>query len=133
MLKEIIFDLYLLLSCFSYALSFYWSRNVSDQKFIYILRQSQTFFAKQKGDFHSVKFVLCQTFLTLFFTLTSPRTILLHSSVSTGWDGQNEILFQCPKHAHPGYYWVSHKDQSLKVWWKKNWQSYSRFFESNYS
>ena len=47
----------------SYALSFYRSQNVlcqskffvSDQKFIYILCQSQTFCARTKDDLHSVK------------------------------------------------------------------------------
>ena len=47
------------------ALSFYRSQNVlswskffvPDQKFIYILRQSQTFCARQKEDLHSVKLV----------------------------------------------------------------------------
>jgi hypothetical protein len=58
---------------FSNALSFYRSQNVlcqskvfvSDQKFIYILCQSQTFFARQKNDLHSVKlvFVPAQKFL----------------------------------------------------------------------
>ena len=57
----------------SYALSFYRSQNVlcwskffvSDQKFIYILCQSQTFCARPKDDLHSVKlvFVLAQKFL----------------------------------------------------------------------
>ena len=45
------------------ALSFYRSQNfldgskffLSDQKFIYILWQSQTFCARQKDDLHSVK------------------------------------------------------------------------------
>ena len=48
-----------------YALSFYRSQNVLDQKFIYILCQSQTFFARQKDDLHSVKlvFVTAQKFL----------------------------------------------------------------------
>ena len=49
----------------SYALSFYRSQNVlgwskffvPDQKFIYILWQSQTFCARQKDDLHSVKLV----------------------------------------------------------------------------
>ena len=55
------------------ALSFYRSQNVlgwskffvPDQKFIYILWQSQTFCARQKDDLHSVKlvFVLAQKFL----------------------------------------------------------------------
>jgi hypothetical protein len=54
------------------ALSFYRSQNVldwskffvPDQKFIYILWQSQTFCAKQKYDLHSVKlfFVSAQKF-----------------------------------------------------------------------
>ena len=47
----------------TYALSFYRTQNVlcrskffvSDQKFIYILCQSQTFCARQKDDLHSVK------------------------------------------------------------------------------
>ena len=57
----------------SHALSFYRSQNVlyrskfflSDQKFIYILCQSQTFCARQKDDLHSVKlvFVPAQKFL----------------------------------------------------------------------
>ena len=57
----------------SYALSFYRSQNVlgwskffvPDQKFIYILWQSQTFCARQKDDLHSVKlvFVPAQKFL----------------------------------------------------------------------
>jgi hypothetical protein len=54
-----------LFSKLTYALSFYWSQNVlgwskffvSDQKFIYILWQSQTFCARQKDDLHSVKLV----------------------------------------------------------------------------
>ena len=56
----------------SYALSFYRSQNVlcqsnifvSDEKFIYILSQSQTFCARPKDDLHSVKlvFVLAQKF-----------------------------------------------------------------------
>ena len=56
-----------------YALSFYRSQNVlgwskvfvPDQKFIYILWQSQTFCARQKDDLHSVKlvFVPAQKFL----------------------------------------------------------------------
>ena len=56
----------------SHALSFYRSQNflgwskvfVPDQKFIYILWQSQTFFARKKDDLHSVKlvFVLAQKF-----------------------------------------------------------------------
>ena len=60
-------------SSFTKALSFYRSQNVfcqskffvSDQKFIYILCQSQTFCARQKDDLHSVKlvFVLAQKFL----------------------------------------------------------------------
>jgi hypothetical protein len=49
----------------TFALSFYRSQNVlgwskffvPDQKFIYILRESQTFCARQKDDLHSVKFV----------------------------------------------------------------------------
>ena len=49
------------------ALSFYRSQNVlgwskfcvAHQKFIYILRQSQTFCARQKDDLHSVKLVFC--------------------------------------------------------------------------
>jgi hypothetical protein len=49
-------------------LSFYRSQNVlgcskffvPDQKFIYILWQSQTFCAKQKDDLHSVKLVFVQ-------------------------------------------------------------------------
>ena len=49
----------------TYALSFYKSQNVlgwskffvPDQKFIYILWQSQTFCARQKDDLHSVKLV----------------------------------------------------------------------------
>ena len=49
------------------ALSFYRSQNVlgwskcfvPDQKFIYILWQSQTFCARQKDDLHSVKLVFC--------------------------------------------------------------------------
>ena len=55
------------------ALSFYRSQNVlgwskffvPDQKFIYILWQSQTFCAGQKDDLHSVKlfFVPAQKFL----------------------------------------------------------------------
>ena len=55
------------------ALSFYMSQNVlgwsksfvPDQKFIYILRQSQTVSARQKDDLHSVKldFVPAQKFL----------------------------------------------------------------------
>ena len=55
------------------ALSFYRSKNVlgwsksfvPDQKFIYILWQSQTFGARQKDDLHSVKlfFVSAQKFL----------------------------------------------------------------------
>ena len=55
------------------ALSFYRSQNVlgwskffvPDQKFIYILWQSQTFCARQKDDLHSVKlvFVPAQKFL----------------------------------------------------------------------
>ena len=48
-----------------YALSFYRSQNVlgwskyfvPDQKFIYILWQSQNFCARQKDDLHSVKLV----------------------------------------------------------------------------
>jgi hypothetical protein len=57
----------------SYALSFYRSQNVlgwskffvPDQKFIYILWQSQKFCARQKNDLHSVKlvFVPAQKFL----------------------------------------------------------------------
>ena len=57
----------------SNALSFFRSQNVlgwskffvPDQKFIYILWQSQTFFARQKDDLHSVKlvFVPAQKFL----------------------------------------------------------------------
>ena len=57
----------------TYALSFYRSQNVlgwseffvPDQKFIYILWQSQTFSAWQKDDLHSVKlvFVPAQKFL----------------------------------------------------------------------
>ena len=57
----------------TYALSFYRSQNVlgwskffvPDQKFIYILWQSQTFCARQKDDLHSVKlfFVPAQKFL----------------------------------------------------------------------
>ena len=57
----------------SYALSFYRSQNVlgwskffvSDQKFIYILWQSQIFCARQKDDLHYVKlvFVPAQTVL----------------------------------------------------------------------
>ena len=57
----------------SNALSFYRSQNVlgrsklfvSEQKFIYILYQSQTFCAIQKDDLHSVKlvFVSAQKFL----------------------------------------------------------------------
>ena len=57
-----------------YALSFYRSQNVlckfkffvSDQKFIYVLCQSQTFCARQKDDLHSVKlvFVPMQKFLS---------------------------------------------------------------------
>ena len=47
-----------------YALSFHRSQNVlgwskffvPDQKFVYILWQSQTFCARQKDDLHSVKF-----------------------------------------------------------------------------
>ena len=37
----------------------------------------------------------------------------------------------CP----PSILMLIHKDQSLKVWWKKNhdWQCYSRFVESDYS
>ena len=55
------------------ALSFYRSQNlfgqskvfVSDQKFIYILCQSQTFCARTKEDLYSVKlvYVLAQKFL----------------------------------------------------------------------
>ena len=49
----------------SYALSFYRSQNVlgwskffvPDQKFIYMLWQSQTFCARQKDDLHSAKLV----------------------------------------------------------------------------
>ena len=49
------------------ALSFYRSQNVlgrskcfvPNQKIIYILWQSQIFFARQKDDLHSVKFVFC--------------------------------------------------------------------------
>ena len=57
----------------THALSFYRSQNVlcrskffvPDQKFIYILWQSQTFCARQKDDLHSVKlvFVLAQKIL----------------------------------------------------------------------
>ena len=57
----------------SNALSFYRSQNilgwskffVTDQKFIYIFWQSQTFCARQKDDLHSVKlvFVPAQKFL----------------------------------------------------------------------
>ena len=51
------------------ALSFYRSQNVlcwskcfvSDQKFIYILCQAQTFCARQKDDLHSVKLVFVPT------------------------------------------------------------------------
>ena len=51
----------------TYALSFYRSQNVfgwskffsPDQKFIYILWQSQTFCARQKDDLHSVKKNFC--------------------------------------------------------------------------
>ena len=50
---------------FTHALSFYRSQNVfgwskyfvPDQKFIYILRQSQIYCARQKDDLHSVKLV----------------------------------------------------------------------------
>ena len=50
------------------ALSFYRSQNVlewsiffePDQKFIYILWQSQKFLATQKDDFHSVKLLFCR-------------------------------------------------------------------------
>ena len=52
----------------TYALSFYRSQNVfccskffvPDQKFIYILCQSQTFCARQKDDLHLVKLVFVQ-------------------------------------------------------------------------
>ena len=57
----------------TYALSFYRSHNVlcrskffvSDQKFIYILWQTQTFWVRLKDDLQSVKlvFVLAQKFL----------------------------------------------------------------------
>ena len=56
----------------TYALSFHrsqnvlsWSKIVQEQKFIYILWQSQTFCARLKDDLHSVKlvFVLAQKFL----------------------------------------------------------------------
>ena len=51
----------------SNALSFYRSQNVlhqskffvSDHKLIYILCQSQTFFARQNDDLHSVKLFFC--------------------------------------------------------------------------
>ncbi len=62
-----------LYSVYTNALSFYRSQNVlgwskffvPDQKFIYILWQSQTFCARQKDDLHSVKlvFVPAQKFL----------------------------------------------------------------------
>ena len=56
------------------ALSFYRSQNVSgwskffvpDQKFIYILRQSQTFCARQKDDLHSVKLVFVRAGTKVF-------------------------------------------------------------------
>ena len=58
---------------YTYALSFYRSQNVlclskffmSDQKFIYIFCQSQTFCARQRDDLHSVNFffVPAQKFL----------------------------------------------------------------------
>ena len=58
------------------ALSFYRSRNVlgwsksfvPDQKFIYLLWQSQKFWARQKDDLHSIKLFLCRhkTFWNLY-------------------------------------------------------------------
>ena len=63
---------------FSNALSFYMSQNVlgwskffvPDQKFIYILWQSQTFCARQKDDLHSEKlfFVPAQNCLKRHYT-----------------------------------------------------------------
>ena len=59
----------------SYALSFYRSQNVLrwskffvlEQKFIYILCQSQTFCARQKDDLHSVKLVFEEALNALKF------------------------------------------------------------------
>ena len=58
------------------ALSFYRSQNVlgwskffvPDQKYIYILWQSQTFCARQKDDLHSVKLVFEETLMPCPFT-----------------------------------------------------------------
>ena len=70
----------------SNALSFYRSQNglgwskffVPDQKFIYILWQSQTFCAWQKNDLHSVKliFVPAQKFLKRLKKFGSAQNIL---------------------------------------------------------
>ena len=81
--------LILLVSSLTNALSFYMSQNifdwskffVLDQKFIYILWQSQSFFAKHKDGLHSVKLV----FVTKVFeeALNAVKFLAWHK---TFWD-----------------------------------------------
>ena len=81
----------------SFALSFYRSQNVlgwskffmPNQKFIYILWQSQTFFARQKDDLHSVKFffvpnkscAFVSEFVSIFFNNRAINTYMITKQI----------------------------------------------------